>query len=275
LPSGRQLFHFRMFLSAFKMFKSKVIIVTGSSTGIGAGTAVKFASEGAAGVTLHGRKEDALKKVKEQCEKAGKGTTKVHIVVGDITNQDVREKLVKETVKQFGRLDVLVNNAGISPKAATFLEAKIETYDQIFDINVRSLVVLTQLAVPHLIESKGNIVNISSGASLKALPTYHFYCMSKAALDHFTRCLAVDLGPKGVRVNSVNPGAVPETELATRQGWDPEVLKGFAKQGEQQYPLRRSGTVDEMADGILYLASDKAKFITGVILPVDGGAVIV
>jgi len=273
LPSGRQLFRFRMFLSAFRMFKSKVIIVTGSSTGIGAGTAIKFASEGAAGITLHGRKEDALKKVKEQCEKAGKGT-KVHIVIGDITNQDVREKLVKETVQQFGRLDVLVNNAGISPKAATFIEAKIETYDQIFDINVRSLVVLTQLAVPHLIESKGSIVNISSGASLQALPTYNFYCMSKAALDHFTRCLAVDLGPKGVRVNSVNPGAVPETELATRQGWDSEVLKGFAKQSEQQYPLRRSGTVDEMADGILYLASDKAKFITGVILPVDGGATL-
>jgi len=256
------------------MFNGKVVLITGSSTGIGAGTAVKFASEGAIGITLHGRKEDALKAVKERCEKAGKNV-KIHIVVGDITNKDVRDKLVNETIQQFGRLDVLVNNAGIMPSPAnTFTEAKIETYDQIFDVNVRSLLVLTQLAVPHLIESKGNIVNISSGASLKAVPAYNFYCMSKAALDHFTRCLAVDLGPKGVRVNSVNPGAVGETELATRQGWDPEVIKGVMQQAEQAYPLRRGGTVDEIADSILHLASEKAKFVTGVILPVDGGAVI-
>jgi len=256
------------------MFKSKVVLVTGSSTGIGAGTAIKFASEGAAGVVLHGRKEDALKSVKEQCEKAGKGTVKVHIVVGDITKQDVREKMVNETIQKFGQLDVLVNNAGISMNPVTFSDAKIDIYDQIFDINVRSLVVLTQLAVPHLIKSKGSIVNLSSAAGLKALATFNYYCMSKAAVDHFTRCLAVDLGPKGVRVNSINPGYIGETELATSRGAASEAVKAFTARAEQQYPLRRVGKVDEVADAILYLASDQAKFVTGVVLPVDGGAVI-
>jgi len=258
------------------MFKSKVVIVTGSSSGIGAGTAIKFASEGAAGVVIHGRREDALKKVKEQCEQAGKGTVKVHMVVGDITKQDVREKLVNETIQQFGRLDVLVNNAGITMNpASTLTEAKIETYDQVFDTNVRSLIILTQLAVPHLITAKGSIVNISSAAGLKALPPFIYYCMAKAALDHFTRCLAVDLGPKGVRVNSMNPSSVVGTDLATRPGgWDPEMFKGLVAQCEQTFPLRRVATTEEAADTILFLASDKAKFITGVVLPFDGGAVL-
>jgi len=255
------------------MFKSKVVLVTGSSTGIGAGIAIKFASEGAAGVVLHGRKEDALKSVKEQCEKAGHGSTKVHYVVGDVTNQDVREKMIKETIENFGRLDVLVNNAGIM-NSSIFTEAKIDIYDQTFDVNVRSLILVTQLAVPHLINSKGNIVNTSSAGGLKAVPNFAFYCMSKAAVDHFTRCLAVDLGPKGVRVNSINPGYIKETELGRVRGAEAaaEVSKTFIAHAEKTYPLRRPGTVDDVADAVSYLASDKAKFVTGVSFPVDGGA---
>jgi len=253
------------------MFKGKVVVITGSSTGIGAHTAIRFAGEGATGVVIHGRKEDALKKVKEQVEKAGKGNTKVHIVVGDITKQDVREKLVNETVQQFGRLDVLVNNAGVSTMPVPFSECKIDVYDNTFDINVRSLVILTQLAIPHLTKTQGNIINISSAAGLKALPAFTYYCMSKAAVDHFTRCIAVELGPKGVRVNGINPGAIGETELAARQGATEQFEKTFKERAETLYPLRRLGTVDEVADSILFLASDKAKFITGVSLPVDGG----
>jgi len=258
------------------MFKSKVVLITGSSTGIGAGIAIKFASEGAAGVVLHGRKEDALKSVKEQCEEAGHGNTKVHYVVGDITKQDVREKLIKETIEKFGRLDVLVNNAGINMNAASFTDAKIDAYDQIFDVNVRSLIIVTQLAVPHLINSKGNIVNTSSAGGLRAVPNFAFYCMSKAAVDHFTRCLAVDLGPKGVRVNSINPGYIKETELGRHRGAEAaaEVQKTFIAHAEKTYPLRRPGTVDDVADAVSYLASDKAKFVTGVIFPIDGGAIL-
>jgi len=254
------------------MFKSKVIIVTGSSTGIGAGTAVKYAKEGAAGVVLHGRQEAALKKVKEEVEKAGKGV-KVHICVGDITDAKVREKMITETVDQFGRLDVLVNNAGISIPTPV-CDTSIDVFDKIFDVNIRSLIVLTQLAIPHLIKTKGNIVNISSVAALKAMPMFTFYCMSKIALDHFSRCLAVELGPKGVRVNVINPGAIPETEIGTRQGASVEQVKEYMEKAGANYPLRRPGTIDEVSDMIIYLSSDKASFVTGVNVPVDGGSTL-
>jgi len=115
------------------MFKSKVVIVTGSSTGIGAGLAAKFAKEGAAGVVLHGRQEAALKNVKEQVEKAGKGV-KVHICVGDITDAKVRENLITGTIDQFGRLDILVNNAGISIPTPV-CDTSIDVFDKIIDVN--------------------------------------------------------------------------------------------------------------------------------------------
>jgi len=253
------------------MFKSKIIIITGSSTGIGAATAVKFASEEADGIVLHGRQEDALKSVKEQCEKVGKGNVKVHICIGDITKQEIREKLINGTIQQFGRLDILVNNAGINKGVAEFHEAKIDSFDEIFDVNLRSVVTLTQMALPYLMESKGNIVNVSSVASLKVYPEYTYYSMSKAAFDYFTRSLAVELGPKGVRVNSVNPSLIKGTQMALRQPGSKKMIE-FGKQLVKRYPLRRTGTVDEVADAILYLASDKAKFVTGVNFSIDGGS---
>jgi len=260
-------------LRAATMFKSKVVIVTGSSSGIGAGTAVKFAKEGAAGVVLHGRKEDALKNVKEQVEKAGQGQTKVHVVVGDITDGKVREKLINETVQRFGRLDVLVNNAGLCiPSPIT--QTSIDVFDKMIDVNVRSVIVLTQLAIPELVKTKGNIVNISSVASLRAMAMFPFYCMSKIALDHFTRCLAVELGPKGVRVNVVNPGSIPETELGIRSGATAQQVKEYNEKASANYPLQRPGTVEEVANVITFLASEKASFITGIVAPVDGGSVL-
>jgi len=134
------------------MFKSKVVIVTGSSGGIGATTAVMFASEGAA-VVIHGRKEAALHEVKEKCLKAGGGKNKVHICIGDVSKEDVRQKLINETIKEFGKLDVLVNNAALFDQS-TFSESSMEIYDKLFDVNVRSVIALTQLAAPHLVKSK-------------------------------------------------------------------------------------------------------------------------
>jgi len=254
------------------LFKSKVVIVTGSSTGIGAGIAIKFASEGATGIVLHGRQEEALKNVKAQVEKAGQNV-KVLICVGDITKDETRKKLINETIQQFGRLDILVNNAGIS-MLSPICDAPIEIFDKIFDVNVRALIMITQLAIPHLIKSGGNIVNVSSVAALKAYSHYTFYCMAKISVDHFTRCLAVELGPKGVRVNCVNPGAIPETEIGTRQGRTAEESARYMAQAGAAYPLRRPGTVEEVADTIAHLASDKAKFLTGLCVPIDGGSTI-
>jgi len=253
------------------MFKNKVIIVTGSSTGIGAGAAVKFAEEGAAAVTIHGRQEAALKNVKEKVEKAGQGKTKVHVVAGDITDEKVRERLINETVEKFGQLDVLVNNAGFMNSPLLTADAPMELFDKVMNINLRSMVVLTQLAIPHLVKTKGNVVNISSVGGIKAYYFFTFYDMSKAAMDHFTRCLAVELGPKGVRVNSINPGSIPETELASKTGLTSTDIDAQIKGITAATPLRRPGTIEEIAHVITFLASEKAAFITGTHVVADGG----
>jgi len=253
------------------MFKGKVVIVTGSSSGIGARMAERFAAEGASGLTIHGRREDSLQGVKEKCVKAGGGTTKVHICVGDISSEEVRQKLINETVKQFGSLDVLVNNAALWD-SNNFFESSMETYDKLMDVNVRSVIALTKLAAPHLIQSKGNIVNISSDVGVKAVAWSMFYAITKAALNHFTKCLALELGPKGVRVNAINPGYIPDTDVLSRAGVTGEQEKGFVQMITENYPLRRPGTTDEVCDATLFVASDKAKFVTGIFLPVDGGS---
>jgi len=253
------------------MFKSKVVIVTGSSGGIGATTAVKFAAEGASGLVIHGRKEAALHEVKEKCVKAGGGNIKVHIVVGDVSKEEVRQKLVNETIKEFGKIDVLVNNAALFDQS-TFSESSMDIYDKLFDVNVRSVIALTQLAAPHLVKSKGNVVNISSDVGCKAVTWAIFYALTKATLNHFTKCLALELGPKGVRVNAINPAYIPETDVLSRAGINDEQTKSYVKMAQDAYPLKRPGTVGEVADGILFLASDKASFVTGVLFPVDGGS---
>jgi NAD(P)-dependent dehydrogenase (short-subunit alcohol dehydrogenase family) len=251
------------------MFKSKVVIVTGSSSGIGATTAVKFAAEGA-NVILHGRNEAGLQKIKEQCVMGG-NENKVHMVAGDISSEEVRKKLINETIQRFGRLDVLVNNAGLY-NPSTFSESTMDIFDHLFDVNVRSLIALTQLAAPHLIAAKGNIVNISSDLGVKPSIWAMFYSLTKATLDHFTKCLALDLGPKGVRVNSVNPGYVPETEVLSKAGMTAAEKETYIKMASDNFPLRRPGKSEDIADAILFLASEKASFVTGILFSVDGGS---
>jgi NAD(P)-dependent dehydrogenase (short-subunit alcohol dehydrogenase family) len=254
-----------------KMFKGKVVVVTGSSSGIGAGTAIRYAKEGAAVVVIHGRRQEQLEKVKKDCEAASHGQGKVHVVIGDISDPKIQDKLINETVKLFGQLDVLVNNAGISMEATPTATCPIDVFDNIFNINVRSLILTSQLAIPHLVKTKGNIVNISSVAAIKAHPVFTYYNMSKISVDHFTRCLAVELGPQGVRVNSVQPGAIPDTDLASRSLAKAPDFEQFVKIINERTPMRRPGGVDEVANTILFLSSDCASFITGTCTTVDGG----
>jgi NAD(P)-dependent dehydrogenase (short-subunit alcohol dehydrogenase family) len=253
------------------MFLSKVAIVTGSSSGIGATTAIRFAKEGAAGVVLHGRRQEQLEDIRKKCEDASQGRGKVHVVVGDITDKKIQEKLVNETVKQFGRLDILINNAGISMEPAPTAVCPIDVYDNIFNVNVRSLILVTQLAIPHLVQSKGSVVNVSSVAANKAHPVFTYYNMAKISVDHFTRCLAVELGPQGVRVNSVQPGAIPDTDLAARSLAKAPNFAEYRKMVTERTPLKRVGKSEEVASTILFLASDHASFITGTSTPIDGG----
>ncbi|XP_045195362.2 3-oxoacyl-[acyl-carrier-protein] reductase FabG-like [Mercenaria mercenaria] len=244
----------------------KVALITGASSGIGAGTAKMFSKLGAK-LALSGRNEDNLKKTGDVCEKLG--GNKVLCIQGDVTIEEDVKRIVEETVTHYGQLDILVNSAGILT-LETIETTSLEQYDKLMNTNVRALYHITMLAVPHLINTKGNIVNVSSVNGIRSFPNMLTYCMSKSAVDQFTRCCALDLAPKQVRVNSVNPGAVV-TEIHRRAGLDEETYQKYLEHTKITYPLGRPGQVEEVAAMIAFLASENASFITGAQIPIDGG----
>ncbi|KAF4074495.1 hypothetical protein AMELA_G00240040 [Ameiurus melas] len=246
--------------------KDKVALITGASSGIGAGTALLFARLGAQ-LALNGRDMDKLSKVAKECEECG--GKKPLLVPGDLTDEDTVKKTVEESVAHFGRLDVLVNSAGILAMG-TIETTDLAQYDKVMNVNVRSVYHITHLCVPHLIQTKGSIVNVSSVNGQRSFPGVLAYCMSKSAIDQFTRCIALELAPKQVRVNSVGPGVII-TEVHKRAGLDEEQYKQFLEKCKVTHALGRPGEVGEVAQAIAFLASDAATFITGVTLPVDGG----
>lgn len=242
-------------------FNGKVVLITGASSGIGYGTAEHFAKLGAS-LALVGRNGNNLSEVIRKC--AGTPTLPI---VADV-NSDAK-RIITTTIAHFGRLDVLVNNAGIGAKSS--IESKsMESYDSVMTTNVRSVYELTTYAVPYLIATKGNIVNVSSVAGLRAFPVILTYCISKAALDQFTKCISLELAPKGVRVNSVNP-AVIKTNFHKNMGFDEEEYSLYLENCKKSHAMGRVGEVHEVAEAIAFLASDAATFITGTLLPVDGG----
>lgn len=248
-------------------FTGKVVLITGASSGIGAATAKQFASLGAS-LALTGRNIENLKNVATQCAQQ-QNASEPFIVTGELTNENDTKRILDDTIKHFGRLDVLVNNAGIL-ETGTVENTNLEQYDRVMNMNVRSIYQLTTLAVPHLVKTKGNIVNVSSVNGIRAFPGVLAYCMSKAALDQFTRCAALDLAPKQVRVNSVNPG-VTITNLHKRGGMDQEQYEKFLEKSKETHALGRAGNPEEVAQTIVFLAGDGASFITGASVPVDGG----
>ncbi|XP_035226163.1 uncharacterized oxidoreductase TM_0325-like [Stegodyphus dumicola] len=249
--------------------KGKVVLITGASSGIGASTAVHFATLGCK-LSVVGRNEINLEKTIEACTNAGTESSDILKMVADISKEEEINKIIKSTIDYFGRLNVLVNNAGIM-KIGTAENTAMEIYDETMNVNVRSLFLITQLAIPHLKKTKGNIVNVSSVAGLRSFPGVAAYCVSKAAVDQLTRCTALELASDGVRVNSVNPGVII-TELHKRGGMAEEVYVKFLERCKGTHALGRPGTVDEVAEAIIFLADEnKSSFITGVNLPVDGG----
>ncbi|XP_001359037.2 glucose 1-dehydrogenase-like [Drosophila pseudoobscura] len=247
-------------------FAGKVILITGASSGIGAATALKFARLGAC-LALNGRNVDNLKKVAQQCSEASKSAPA--LVVGDISKAEDIERVWADTLRAYGKLDVLVNNAGIL-ETGTIENTSLEQYDRLMNTNVRAIYHLTMLATPELIKTKGNIVNVSSVNGIRSFPGVLAYNVSKAAVDQFTRCVALELAPKGVRVNSVNPGVII-TQLQRRGGLDDEAYAKFLEHAKVTHALGRPGDVSEVAAAIAFLASNEASFTTGISLPVDGG----
>lgn len=248
-------------------FSGKVVLITGASSGIGAATAKQFARLGAS-LALTGRNLENLESVASQCPIQG-NAPKPFLVTGELTSENDTRHILDATLKHFGRLDVLVNNAGMI-ESGSIENTSLEQYDRVMNTNVRSIYHLSMLAVPHLVETKGNIVNVSSVNGIRSFPGVLAYCLSKAAVDQFTRCVALELAEKQVRVNSVNPG-VTVTNLHKRSGMEEEQYRQFLEKTKQTHALGRPGDPDEVARAIVFLASEDASFITGASLPVDGG----
>ncbi|XP_026756558.2 uncharacterized oxidoreductase YxbG-like [Galleria mellonella] len=249
-------------------FANKVVIVTGASSGIGAAAAVLFAREGAC-VVMVGRNQSKLSKVAEQCARDGQAPL---VIRADVTNDNDVKRIVDETINKFGKIDVLVNNAGISVFGSILKGDILKAYDETMLVNLRAVVHLTTLAAPHLVKTKGNIVNISSIAG-KMAPGVTFipYNTSKAALDHFTRGAALELAASGVRVNGISPGPVITDFLDNNKISNLGLT--FDTMGAS-VPLNRCSQPEEIAELILYLASDKAKGITGSDFVSDNGGML-
>ena len=242
--------------------QDQVAIITGASSGIGKAVSKAFSRAGAQ-VVLASRSEKDLKEVAEGLN------GNALIVPTDVTEEDDRKRLIEKTVGEFGKLNVLVNSAGIIG-FGTLENTKLEDWDTIFNINVRSVFRLMQLAIPHLVKTRGNIVNVSSLTGVRAFPGVLAYCASKSALDQLTRCASLELASRGVRVNAVNPGVV-QTQLHRRSGMNEEDYARFLEQTKNNHPLGKLGQPEEIAELILFLASDKAAWITGATYSVDGG----
>ncbi len=241
----------------------KVVIVTGASSGIGEATARRLGAEGAKVVAV-GRARASLDAVASSI-----GADRAMAISCDLTDKSAPAHIVEQARSRFGRIDGLVNGAGILTSGS--IEATDDAHwDAIMDINVSAMFRMTRAAIADLVASRGAIVNVSSVTGPRAFPGLVGYCVSKAAVDQLTRCAALDLAPRGVRVNAVTPGVIV-TPLQRRGGMTDSAYEAFLERSKTTHPIGRVGSADEVADLILFLLSPKAGFITGATVPIDGG----
>jgi len=258
-------------MSVKKDFSGRVVIVTGSSSGIGAVTAEEFAKAGAQ-VVITGRRANNLSEVGEKCRKASPKGLNPLVIVGDVTKEEDCKRLIDSTIVEFGRLDVLVNNAGTGAVTSVFDPNILQNFDGLINLNLRAVVHLTHLSVEHLVKTKGNIVNISSVAGMKPIPELGIYSVAKSGLEMFTKCTALELGPKGIRVNVISPAAVRSNFDVTRKIGNISYDDMMTQSGKS-YPLGRVGASIDIANAVLFLASDDCSWITGINFLADGGGI--
>jgi NAD(P)-dependent dehydrogenase (short-subunit alcohol dehydrogenase family) len=245
--------------------QNKAALITGASSGIGKAAALRFARDGM-NVSLVSRDRSTLE---ETAEKMASFKGEALVIAADLSKEEDACRCMQETISRFGRLDVLVNAAGIIG-SGTVASTKLETWDMMLNINLRSVFHLMQLAIPQLEKTRGNIVNVSSVTGLRSFPGIVSYCVSKAGVDQLTRCAALELAEKGIRVNGINPGVV-RTQLHRRGGMDDKTYEAFLEHSKTTHPMGRVGEPEEAADLIAFLASDKAGWITGTTISIDGG----
>lgn len=248
-----------------KEFATKTVLVTGATSGIGKAAALRFA-QGGATVAAVGRKEAALREMESEIGKLG---VDFLAISADLANEVEAQRAVTTAVEHFKGIDVLVNAAG-HISTGSIESTNVEAFDAMININLRAAFVLMQKSLPSLIERRGNVVNVSSVTGLRAFPGVLAYCVSKAGLDQLTRCAALELAGKGVRVNAVNPGVVI-TEIHKRGGMSQADYDAFLEHSRGTHPLGRVGEASEIAELIYFLASDKASWITGATYSIDGG----
>lgn len=245
--------------------KDRVAIVTGGGQGIGKAIALEFARQGAK-VAVMGRRQEPLDKVVEQVKaEGGQGLA----LAGDVNNLADIDRVVSETVKAYGQLDILVNVAGILISTDVPGHSE-EIWDSTLDTNVKGTFFMIQRALPEMLkQGRGKIINIASIAGEIGFPNAAAYCASKGAIQGLTKALAMELAPQGINVNCIGPGDV-ETPLNRHLLQDPVYLKSRV----DQTPAGRVGQPRDIAPGAVYLASDEAEWVHGVTLFIDGGLII-
>lgn len=246
-----------------KRLDGKVVLITGGGTGIGAACAKVFAQEGAA-IVITGRRKDLLEVVVKDIEKA-KG--RALAVAGSVTDEAHVQAAVAQAARTYGKLDILVNNAGVGAFGKLLHETDEATWNEMLSINLTGTYRMIKAAVPEMIKAGGgSIVNVSTIASLVGIPMLAAYSASKGGMDALTRCVAMDYAQQKIRCNSVCPGLV-NTPMASGLIENKDALAQIMT----AYPLGRYGTPEEVAKLILYLASDESAWMTGAVIPIDGG----
>lgn len=242
-----------------KRFKNKVALITGATSGIGESTAKAFAKEGAS-VVLVGRNIEKGKNIEQEIISTG---AKATFIQCNVSNSEEVQKMVEKAVETFGKIDILFNNAGVMLQSMEIEKMPLEDWQKTMDINLTGTFLVSKYAKPYIVKEKGNIINNASIAGLQhyAAGRSYAYSASKAAVIQFSHQMAKNYGEEGVRVNCICPGIVDTPILGDR---DRSVYA-------ESVPLKRLAKPEDIAKVVMFLASEEANYLTGVVLPIDGG----